>query len=183
MCLITRPLLSWGSQIIACDKVNTCRIPKGTSHVPFVIVIFAIFQVTPIDFSIFSFHAFAGTIKIIHRSGFCPQYLSLEQMSTFNNCKTIYWKKRDEDYYFSNLVDGKCSCIQWECLKSANQNAVCSVCWRIELQRFYGIFLIVRSSLLVLGKQTTTTTIIIIMIIIIITITTATTIIIKVNYN
>ena len=36
---------------------------------------------------------------------------------------------------------------------SANQNAVCSVCWRIELQRFYGVFLIVRSSLLALGKQ------------------------------
>ena len=32
---------------------------------------------------------------------------------------------------------------------SANQNAVCSVCWRMEFQRFYGVFLIVRSSLLV----------------------------------
>ena len=119
VCLITQPLHSWGSQKIACDKVNTCRISKGTSHIPFVTVIFAIFQATPIDFSIFSFHAFAGTIKMIHRSGFCPRYLSLEQMSTSNNCKTIYWKKRDEHCYFSNLVDRTCSCMQWECLKSS----------------------------------------------------------------
>lgn len=83
--LNTRPRMSYGFQIIACDKVNTCRIPKGTSHIKLVTAINAMFQATPID--IFSFHAFAGTIKIIHRSVLCPQYLSLEQMST---CKTIY---------------------------------------------------------------------------------------------
>ena len=93
VCFRTRPLLSWGSQIIACHKVKTQPILKCTSYIPQVIFIFAIFQATPIDLSIVCFHAFAGTIEIIYRSGFCPQYLSLKQTPfTFDNCKTIQWK-------------------------------------------------------------------------------------------